>query len=228
MKKIAFFFLFISYINVCAADDVVHIAKLDEQFVEQVKVSGRTESGIMYKSVDEKADLGALYVDVTPKAHGSICVDIVSVDGKYKGYFEYRLKGGEKQAVRFDITSKHRERLSSYDPNQLVVLSQIQDRCEDRKEKPNYVLSSWGVPLYDSINIYASKSGSDVKAMLKVKNKQGKVKRFKCHKVKNGRTVVFDSICTIKGIEQYNLASLRFVAKQRGEVLREKDLAIGK
>ncbi|MDH5546227.1 MAG: hypothetical protein OEZ43_11590 [Gammaproteobacteria bacterium] len=227
MKRILLSVILWPLVGVCVAADVIHITKLDEQFIEEVKVSGRTESGIMYKTRYDKANLEALYVDVPLKSNGSVCVDIVSIDGKYKGYFEHTLTGNDELAVGFDVSSKHKDRLANYHPDHLVVLAQIQNNCADRKKTPNYVLSSWGFPLREAVNVYLNKGGSSVKAMLQVKNNSGKAKKFKCQKIKDARPVVYDAICTVDDVKQYNLATLRFVTKRMGEILRNGDLKIG-
>lgn len=171
-------------------DAAVLIAdQVAEYYSEKVKVSGKLFSGIQINDSDK---VDELFVYLPEASKKTLCTELTSIDGRYKGTLEKKLDGSASGFVKVEFDSKYENILTSYDGNSLAALSYLSSSCEgdfDRK----YLVSSWkNQPHKNELLVLIRSSARKDKASI-----NGSDKYQKCKKIRDKYSVSFDKFCVM-------------------------------
>jgi len=176
---------------ISAATIAINKKDMTESYSETLKVSGSFHLGMQSASDDKIQNLNILF----PKdAKGWLCVDIASIDGKYKASIEHELTVPVSELNQLDYRSTYEKQLEGYTSNDLAVLASLKVSCKDQKNKR--LIASWGPksPKDNVILLIRSDARKDV-----VIFPDGK--KIKCKKIREKYKVTFDKYCDLSGID---------------------------
>jgi len=113
-----------------------------ERYTSQVQVGSTGVSvGLMTGSAEPSADPVRLSVYLPPSGADSLCIHLVSRDGRYEGRFRFpRPRHAGRLTLR--LPTRQADRLRAYGPERLAALAHVSPTCSLAKEL--YVLSEWG------------------------------------------------------------------------------------
>lgn len=165
-----------------------------ESFLEKVTVSGGIRAGFMYKSPLEHVDVHKLFIYLhrdLADPDATLCVNMVSRDGRYAASWQYALGNQPAGAINVDLPSKYQDQVASYAPDALVVLAGIaKQNCAAPDLK--YIPASWGeTPPADYI-LYVNSGNTDT-----VIGIPGHTERIPCTKIAADSTIAYDTRCVV-------------------------------
>jgi len=204
MKLKILFLSTILLISCFANGQIISIKNINETYNEKVKVSGSFYLGMQFGQKTELEKLNVLFPDNTG---GALCIDIASIDGRYKASIEHKLAQPVSGLNQLDFPSKYQSELNSYKPNELAVKTTIGKDCEGSNNKS--LISSWTNEIAgkDVVLLIRSDARKDV---VYIHNIQ---KGFKCKKFKSEYKVIYDKYCELKGIDLAKVNSLKIKRK---------------
>lgn len=218
----SFFLIFPSLLYADAS--LIQISNLDETLVESVNVSGHSESGVMYHNQGGNARLDQLFIGIKNLDKTKLCVDIFSIDGKYKGRFQYVLKNTDVGLTGFNISSQHLDYLNTYKAEQLVVLAQQKNNCDN--EEKNYVPASWGRPMSPELAVYLNVGGDDIDTKVSLYKKEKGKNKVRCAPLKYSNRVAYDTKCVFELSHDYNYRKTLIKTSKYGSSLRKIEIPI--
>lgn len=207
LRLVCTLMLFYLPVQVFSMDRVIPITNIKEKIIKKINVSGKPLSGIMFNTLAKKIQLNNVYIWVGNKAKKFICVKMRSIDGTYEASFDYARQKGDIGKLKFDIKSKHRDYLSKYNPEQLVILASTKENCTEKDKKNNYIITAWGENITTSVVAYFMRNGDNVDVKLKIKQRSMKPKAFECELLNESKIVAYDTKCAFTIKKQYDLSS---------------------
>jgi len=165
-----------------------------ESFLDNVTVSGGIRAGFMYKSSLERVDAHQLYIHLRrdlDDPRDTLCVNMVSRDGRYTASWQYAIGSQPAGAINIDLPSKYQEQMASYPPDALVALAAI---AKQGCAAPDlqYIPASWGEAAQTDVILYVNSGNADT-----VIGIPGRTERIPCAKITAGSTVAYDTQCVI-------------------------------
>ena len=206
--------------------ETIQLDKLQfrESFAENVNISGSVRAGVMYRSNLPNATPDSLYIDIGSKSNQILCARILSVDGKYGADIDYQLTGNRSGFTQFQLPTIMHDVVTSYTPNQLAVLAEIKPRCKSRKG--HIVPASWGKPLVTSgiVKVFLNSGANNT--FLKLYKHGGGSKKLSCNPIEAERNTAYDTECSIKNVEIYDLGKTKIIRTNFGNHSRPLRLQI--
>lgn len=184
-----------------------------EKYDENVTVSGEVRAGVMYQqTLADPIPLPpwTVFVDLgggLPRK-ASLCGKLISADGVYEASFQFDPGPNMKLSgiTSFKLESEHENKLSSYQVGEISVFTYEGSR-ECRKIS-NILPSSWSSHITEDINIYLNARQYDT-YLLAYKKDERKPNFISCHAISAKQRVAYDTVCTIKQINAYDLSRTR-------------------
>lgn len=172
--------------------ETISIKNINESYSETVKVSGSFYLGMQFKGKDELGKLNILFPD---HSTGTLCIDIASIDGRYKASIVHKLSSTVSGLNQLDFPSKYQRELNKYKPDELAVRSSVGKSCSEGND--NSLIASWSnnIENHNVVLLIRSDARKDVVYI------PGVAKGFKCKKFKNEYKVTYDKYCEMKGID---------------------------
>lgn len=165
-----------------------------ESYLEKVTVSGGIRAGFMYRSPLERVDVHQLFIYLhrdLEEQDATLCVNMVSRDGRYTASWNYGLGKQPAGAIKVDLPSKYDEQLSAYPPDALVVLAAIgKENCASQNAK--YIPASWGQVQDSDYILYVNSGNTDT-----VIGIPGHTERIPCAKINAESVIAYDTKCTV-------------------------------
>lgn len=122
----------------------VEVVSFRERLVESVPISGGgIRVGVVTGGGGAPVDPRRFYAHVPAEAAGTLCVEIVSQDGRYQAEIEYRLPrpGRGATPLMLPLPTLHSRELRRYPAAQLAILAHLSARCGGAVE--NYLVAGW-------------------------------------------------------------------------------------
>jgi hypothetical protein len=177
---------------------------INESYSETVKVSGSFFLGIQYSQNSALEKLNILFPD---DSKGLLCIDISSIDGRYKAGIKHTLTQAVSGLQQLDFPSQYQTEINNYKPNELAVNATIGKGCSENNSKS--LIASWSSQLEDEnvVLLIRSDARKDVVYIL------GEPKGFKCKRFKNEYKVTYDKYCEMEGVDLTKINSLKIKRK---------------
>lgn len=188
----AIMILTVVIISFNAAGGVIHISNLKESFTERVKVSGAFFMGLQFNSNE---DIEKLYILFPSSSTGMLCVEISSIDGRYKAYIEQKLVEPVSGLTELAFQSRYRDKLNEYKPSELAVKAVITDSCDNGES--SLLLASWRISneKNNPVILIRSDARKDIVYV------PGVNKSFKCKRFVDEYKVAYDKYCELIGVD---------------------------
>ncbi|GHF94867.1 hypothetical protein [Thalassotalea marina] len=177
---------------------------INESYSKTVKVSGSFFLGFQFS---QKSNIDKLNVLFPSKSTGTLCIDISSIDGRYKASLEHELTQAVSKLNQLEFPTQYQTELTSYKPNELAVKATLGKSCSDRNRKS--LLASWSGNIEGEHPVLLIRSDAR-KDVVFVPNIS---KSFKCKKFKNEYKVTYDKYCELKGIDITEVGSIKIKRK---------------
>lgn len=196
-----------------------------ESYSENVKISGSVRTGVMYHTTSKYALPDALYIDIGNKDDASLCVKMVSVDGRYGAKFEYPLDGKTVGLTRFQVPTQLEDIFTSYKSNNIAVMAEL--KSPECKGKSKQILpASWGLPEKQILRVFLNSGVNST--YIKLYPLNGSSLKQTCNHVKAERGIAFDTECTIARPQQYILSKTTIIRKNFDNHFKPIKLKISK
>lgn len=85
-----------------------------------------------------------MFVDIGNNPGATLCVNIISIDGRYEADFEYPIKKENHGLIQFSLPTSKGDVVESYAPDHLAVLAEVKKNC--RHKKTRFAPAAWGRP----------------------------------------------------------------------------------
>ena len=168
---------------------------LHETFHEEAPVSGRVVTGLMLAGSGGSARLALL--PPAAVAGGSVCVQVVSRDGRYWAENTFVLPpavGG--QPVLLAYPSAHRDLLRTLGEDELALLA-YQGEC-GRRGGRQLLLSARSPADTPPGRVWIFVNSGRTDTYVQVKNDAGARRPSRCRRIRQGRRTAFDTVCTVE------------------------------
>ena len=193
---------------------IIDEKNIHESYSETVKVSGSFFLGLQFKGGEQ---LGKLNILFPQNSIGFLCIDISSIDGRYKASIEHSIDSPISGLNQLDFPSKHQTELNSYKPNELAVKSRIGKSCKENKK--HSLISSWSNSIKNNNVVLLIRSDAR-KDVVYVPDLPNEPKKFKCKKFKNEYKVTYDKYCELKDVD---LTSVTYITIKRKNLQKIPD-----
>src|SRR5215204_3983847 len=114
-----------------------------DTLLSKVPTAGSVRAGILAGASGDRTDPTRLTAFLPANATGTLCVNIISQDGRYEAIAQYRLGGVPVGARRLRLKTSYQSQLARYAPRQLAVLARIAPRCDESASTTLFVVTSW-------------------------------------------------------------------------------------
>ena len=130
------------------------VEAFQEEFSETAKVRGSLLGGLSYVAPERPLNVDEVFVATKgAKGSGSVCVQIMTADGRYSATNLYDATGPFEEAPALAFSTRYRSELERYDSSEFLVLVTQTDDCsrtadgeivpaivgEDAKDRALYV-----------------------------------------------------------------------------------------
>jgi hypothetical protein len=208
--KIVFFMVFAFFLPTTAIATSIKV-KIDESYIEKVKVSGSFYLGMQYI---HDSEIGKLNILFPKNAIGKLCIDIASIDGRYKARIEHHLVRPVSGLNQLDFPSQYQTEINNYKPIELAVRATIGKDCSEVNSKS--LIASWS-SQFEGDNVVLLIRSDARKDVVYI---PGEPKGFKCKKFKNEYKVTYDKYCEMKGVD---LTKINFIQVKRKNLQKIPD-----
>lgn len=178
----------------------INTDNVSESYSKTVKVSGTFYLGLQYQA--EKVD--KLNILFPKNSKGNLCVEIASIDGRYKATIKHHLQEPASNLLELDFPSRSRykQELREYKPYQLAVKASLSANCDNVAGKN--LLASWSANVANKnvLLLIRSDARKDY-VQYSIENKM-----VKCKKYRNEAKVTYDKYCILDANELVNLNEL--------------------
>lgn len=165
-----------------------------ETWYDKVPVSGEIRTGLV-TCIDYSIELPRVFYVNIPKSNKKILnVEITSNDGRYTAHMQYPIEGMNGNHA-FKWKSDHFNKLKSYSPNDVTLLSWLTENKD--QDKTEFVISSWDNTANDNI-VYIVLNSSK-KTLININNNTtGSNKTISCVKYQDKPNVSYNCYCPIE------------------------------
>jgi|GEM_PF-7124044 len=168
------------------------IISFDEDYAQDVKVSGSIMASYLVTGSLNHAAADSLYIYVVPEKN-ELNISIVSIDGNYSADIELTHFSDSAGWINIDIPSEYKKDLEKYAHNELVAYVFV-----DSKDDFGYYIqevfpSSWGNPTSGQRVFLINTSG--ISPEYYYKDKSGNIITAPCKEIKNKLTRAFNHSC---------------------------------
>ena len=167
-----------------AATAQITINQFAEAFGEQQPVSGRGFVGAVLADAAGPVAFDKLEVFIPKGTTGSLKINVISADAKYRGTVDASLSGEASGWTPLKLKSTKQQALSGYTTDTLTLLA------EASGDKP--LLMRWGAGG-KTVQIYVNSERSDTSVAWR---QDGKIEVQPCRRLTGGSLVRFDTICS--------------------------------
>lgn len=203
MRKVLFL-MFVFFLSSTTLAASIKVENIDESYSKTVKVSGSFFLGMQ---INQKSALEKLNILFPDNSKGLLCIDIASIDGRYKASIKHTLTQAVSGLNQLDFPSQYQTELNNYRPNELAVRAFLGKGCNEGNSRT--LISSWtnDIAGKDVVLLIRSDARKDV---VYIPNIQ---KGFKCKKFKSEYKVTYDKYCELKGIDLVKVNLLKIKRK---------------
>lgn len=184
--------------------NLIKVQNINESYSETVKVSGSFFLGIQFFQKSKLDKLNILFPD---NSKGMLCINLASIDGRYKASIRHELDTPVSGLNQLDFPSKYQSVLNNYKPNELAVRASIGKSCSN--DNARILIASWSNVIDNSyvVLLIRSDARKDVVYVPSIS------KGFKCKKFKNEYKVTYDKYCELKGVDITEVESIKVKRK---------------
>lgn len=164
-----------------------------EVWYGKVPVSGEIRVGILSSFDSTNIVDKSFYVHI-PQEHGEfLCVQINSIDGRYKGELQYNIKELDSGVFEFYWPSSHLGDLKKFSHQELSILCTTDNNCDS--DTNDYLVSSWKNTPVDTVYVLLN---SDKKTYISIFDKEKETEtKISCDKMDKLSMVTFNCVCKI-------------------------------
>ena len=201
------FILFWLIQNAAVADIVLSDGSAKESYSNNIKVSGEYLHGIQLASNDNKK---SLHIRFPKNSTGNLCVDISSIDGKYKAKIEHQIIDPKSGLQKVTFKPRYQKIIEDYDSREIAISASLRDSC-DNNVISKRLISSWSANVSDELVLLIRSSAR--KDVAYIPNKQKHILKSKCKKFRKSYNVSYDKYCVFKGVDLENIKEIEIVRK---------------
>ena len=210
-------FIFLCLIhNSAIADIIVSSDALNESYSKNVEVSGEYLVGVQLQAND---DIKSLHVIFPKNSKGNLCVELSSIDGKYKAKIKHQIAKPISGPTKVNFESDYQNILKKYSAQEIAISASLRDSCDDNVISKR-LISSWGANVTDELVLLIRSSAR--KDVAYIPNKQEYTIKSKCKKFRKSYNVSYDKYCVMKGVDLGNIEEIEIVRKNLQPIESEK------
>lgn len=191
--------------------EIIPIATLEpekpllDEYYEFAPSSTVEVAGIMTATTRSNFDPQYFYSYVPGNSKSYLCVNILSIDGRYKGIWTYKLKNDETGWIKLELPTKYQSNLKKYNSEDIGIKATLSDKCfEDNTSAQT--ISTWVPKTSDSTAIYLSTTEEVNLIAVDSKGKIFLKERFKEIRINGIPTKSYNRVCVISNdILEYDL-----------------------
>lgn len=195
-------------INVAVSEE---LTLMHDEFNENVKVSGDRKAGVMYQTNKNQIDMKDLIIYAPTDTfldEEKVCISIKSFDGKYYAFAEIK-DVILTESKKYEVLSRHLEKLKSYTSDKIVVLAWIEKNCRRTTGKTKYIPTSWGERINKDLLVYVNSSNTTAYYSI---DRDTEV--IPCKRLDGRDAITYDAVCEITG--EPDTSRLRIYSKAFG------------
>ena len=195
-----------------------------EEWVNNRPVAGSLRVGVMIDGEETLDRPEALYIKKPALDLPYICVQIKSVDGRYRAHLTYPTDQTNRGIIKLDFPSKHKKELSKYRSDELSILAELKEDCFGPAQQ--YLVAGWDPNFQDKPIVLYVNSRRPVK-LIAVRDRQI-IEQFPCVRFesRNKATVSYNKKCRFR-IDQFDSqTSLILRQSGSGPVSSPKDYTV--
>ncbi|MCY0093250.1 hypothetical protein [Hoeflea ulvae] len=198
--------------------ELANVPDFNERYAGNTQVNGQFLSGLAYSGPITQGALDDLRLGLlrqSEAAPATICVRVMTDDGRYWAANMYRAAGGFSAPPKVPVHTRYAEQLSMYGSDSLLLLATLSENCNDFAGK-TYVPAIIGAKR-DAAGLlaYVNVSQSRVEARLQIDDQEA-MEKVKCKKPIGGARVTYSHICDIPVTETMRGKALHLVISVRG------------
>jgi len=164
-----------------------------EAWHDKVPVSGEIRVGLLYDFNELKVDNESFFIDLPENENTILCIQVNSIDGRYRGKLEFNIEGLEAGSYKIDWSSKYSKELKKYSSKELSILSVITNDCQENPS--NYVVSSWEKSNSDTVYVLLN---VDKRVYITIKDEQQNInEKIICDNLEEPVMVTYNCICKL-------------------------------
>lgn len=198
------------YVSSVAAETPRTIKFQNEEYNENVQVSGQVRSGVMYESdKDEKITLPPdhLYLYLGNGGFDTICGKLISSDGQYEADFRTTELSKDEGKVAIKFESKFKKHINNkYNAKDLTVLAY--KGSKNCKRIDSILPTAWTDKVGDTLVVYLNSGQFNTDLILYNKSAR-KPTKVKCEKINHTKNIAYDTVCSIDLNKQYILSKTK-------------------
>jgi hypothetical protein len=202
----------------------VAASSFEEHYLEKVPVSGGGLVGIQYLGKQELTQK-SLWARVPPEHTSSLCVSVVTDDGRYSAVMTSKLDRRASGLVTLDFPTNRLSDLATYGSERIALLGVLRDSCADRVTEANpwYVPLSWSASVdLSKLTLIVNSGGTDVQSF---PAPVGPSKDCRTADIRAKR-IAFDTYCDISDSQRQDSWTGYFVRLRPGETPRQFPIRI--
>ncbi|MBC7282748.1 hypothetical protein [Hoeflea sp.] len=198
--------------------ELANVPDFNERYAGNTQVNGQFLSGLAYSGAVTQGALNDLRLGLlrqSETAPATICVRVMTDDGRYWAANMYRAAGGFSAPPKVPVPTRYAEQLSMYGSDSLLLLATLSEDCNDFAGR-TYVPAIIGARR-DAAGLlaYVNVSQSRVVASLRIED-QAAAETVKCKKPVGGARVTYSHICDIPVTETMRGKALQLVIGVKG------------
>ncbi len=179
-----------------------------ESYSEIVGVAGEFLKGIQMESASEEK---LLHVHFPENSEGDLCIELSSIDGKYKADIKAEISSSESGMQRIPFDFKYQDRLRNYSNNEIAILARIEgkseDQCSGNAHSTTWLVSSWSSDVSKNLILLIRSDARKDVAYFPDKDNP----RKKCKKIRKPYNVSYDKYCVLENVDFDNFEKTEIV-----------------
>ncbi len=199
----------------CASAEIM-VSQFDEDYSDSVKVSGEFLVGLQLSS---EATPRSLHVLFPRDATGGLCIQLSSIDGKYKAMIEHQIETPVNGLVRIVFKSKYQDRLRAYGEHELAISASLATSCDPGMQSKK-LISSWSGKLSNQLLLLIRSSAR--KDVAQISGQTGFTEKAKCKKFRKSYNVSYDKYCLLKVEDLTQIDEIEVVRKNLQPIEAER------
>ncbi len=183
------------------------VSQVNEDYSDSVKVSGEFLVGLQLSS---EASPRSLHVLFPRDATGGLCIQLSSIDGKYKALIEHKIKTPVNGLERIVFESKYENRLRTYGKHEIAVSASLATSCDPGMHSKK-LIASWSDKLSNELLLLIRSSAR--KDVAQVSGHAGFSGEAKCKKFRKSYNVSYDKYCLMNVDDLSQIDAIEVVRK---------------
>ena len=189
------------------ADIIISADSVNESYSKSVEVSGEYLLGMQLVSKD---DSRSLHVFFPKDSKGNLCVELSSIDGKYKAKIKHEILNPVSGSTKIDFKSQYQDIMKDYTDQEIAISATLRDSCHSNAISKR-LISSWSNNVTDELVLLIRSSAR--KDVAYIPNKEKHAITSKCKKFRKSYNVSYDKYCVLKGIDIDGIEEIEIVRK---------------